>query len=73
MFHTENARLLSKSAVFALWTYASLVVGGHGKANLLLDAVPALCPRCAETPPWIALSPLVCKAVLPDMLTSRQA
>ena len=28
MFHTENAGLLSKSAVFALQTYASLVVGG---------------------------------------------
>ena len=28
MFHTENAGVLSKSAVFTLRTYASLVVGG---------------------------------------------
>ena len=54
MFHTENARLLStKSAVFAMWTYVSLVMGGfqggYGKANLLLGAVPA--PAPAETPP----------------------
>ena len=45
MFHTENSRLLSESAVFALCTYAHLVVdgfqGGHGKASLLLGAVPA--------------------------------
>ena len=37
VFHTENARLLSKSAVFALRTYGSLVVdglqGGNGRAN----------------------------------------
>ena len=47
MFHTENAGLLSKSAVFALQTHPSLVVGGlqsgHGKPNLLLGAVCALC------------------------------
>ena len=47
MFHTGNARLLSESAGFALWTDASPVVGGvqggHGEANLLLGAVPALC------------------------------
>ena len=47
LFHTENAGLLSKSAVFALRTYASLVVGslqgGHGKPYLLLGAVRALC------------------------------
>ena len=30
MFGTENARLMSKSAVFAVRTYASLVVGAHG-------------------------------------------
>ena len=45
MFHTENVRLLSESAVFAPWTYASPVVrgfqGGHRKANLLLGAVHA--------------------------------
>ena len=58
MFHTENAGLLSKSAVFALRTYASLVVGGlqggHGNPNLPMGAAHALCalcPRCAETPP----------------------
>ena len=43
MFHTENARLLSESAVFALWTYASRVVGGlqggHGKPNSQIGAV----------------------------------
>ena len=54
MFHTENARLLSESAVFALWTYASLVVGGfqggHGKRRS--RAVRAICPCCAEAPPF---------------------
>ena len=43
IFHTENARFLSKSAVFARWTYTFPVVGGlqgcYGKANLLLGAV----------------------------------
>ena len=38
MFHIENAGLLSKSVVFALQTYASVVVGGlqggHGRPNL---------------------------------------
>ena len=47
MFHSKNAGLLSKSAVFALQTYASLVViglqGDHGKPNVLMGAVPALC------------------------------
>ena len=37
LLHTENAGLLSKSAGFALRTYASSVVGGlrggHGKPN----------------------------------------
>ena len=28
LFHTENVRVLSKSAVFAPWTYAPPVVGG---------------------------------------------
>ena len=46
-FPTENVRLLSESAGFALWTYAPPVVGdfqgGHGKANLLWGAVRALC------------------------------
>ena len=55
MFHPENGRLLSKSAVFALRTYASLVVGGlqggHGKPNLRMGAVPALCVCYAETLP----------------------
>ena len=45
-FRTET-RLLSKSAVFALWTYASLVVGGlqggHGRPNFLMGAVRVLC------------------------------
>ena len=56
MFHTENAKLLSKSAVFALRTYASPVVGGlqggHGKPDLLMGAVRALCrtaPNHQET------------------------
>ena len=44
MFHTENTRLLSESAVFALRPYGSLVVGGlqgcHRKASLLMGAVP---------------------------------
>ena len=47
MFHTESARLLSESAVFARCTYAPPVVGGfqggYGNAYLLLGAVPALC------------------------------
>ena len=34
MFHTENAGLLSKSAVFALQTYASPGVGGLVTENL---------------------------------------
>ena len=45
----ENGRSLSQSAVFALWTYASPVVGGvqgrHRKANGLLGAVPPLCQK----------------------------
>ena len=53
MFHTKNARLPSKGAVFSLWIYAPPVVGGvqgsYGKANLRLAAVPTLCS--AETPP----------------------
>ena len=45
---TLNAVIfLSKPAVFAMWTYAFLVVGGfqgdHGKANLLMGFLPALC------------------------------
>ena len=51
VFHAENATLLSKSAVFALRTHASRVVGGlqggHGKPNLLMGAVPA---RCRNAP-----------------------
>ena len=47
MFHAENARFLSELAVFVLWTYAALVVGGfqggHRKANVLLGALPDLC------------------------------
>ena len=43
MFHTENARLLCKSAVCALQPYASLLVGGlqgcHRKANVLMGTV----------------------------------
>ena len=46
MFRTENAGLLSKSAVVAPGTYASPVVGGvqggHGNAHLQLGAVRAL-------------------------------
>ena len=53
-FPTENARLLPKSAVFALWAYTSMVVGGlqggHTKANLRMGAVPAPCRH----------APLVC-------------
>ena len=60
LFHTETARLLSASAVFALWTFVSPVVGGfqggHGKADLLLGALPMLCARCAETPPMILVT-----------------
>ena len=55
MFHAESAGLLSKSAVCAPWMYASLVVvgleGRHGKPTLLMGPMPALCARCAETPP----------------------
>ena len=47
VFHTENAGLMSKSAVFALRMYASRVVGdlqsGHGKSSLLMGAVRPLC------------------------------
>ena len=47
VFHSENAGLLSKSAVFALQTYASRAAGGlqgvHRTANFPLGAVPALC------------------------------
>ena len=43
-------------AVFAMCMCASPEVGGffggHGKVELLFSAVPALCPRCAETSPW---------------------
>ena len=65
MFRTENARLLSvfrqNLLVFALWTYASLVVGGfrgvHRKNNVVLGAVPMLCACCADTPPrpWVEM------------------
>ena len=44
MFYTENARLLWESAGFALWTYASPVVGDfQAWENSLLGPVPALC------------------------------
>ena len=55
LFHPENARLLSKSAVFALRTYASLVVGGlqggHGKPNFLMGAVPVPCSNASQVFP----------------------
>ena len=47
IFTYKNARFLSISAIGALWTYASLVVGalqgGQREANLVSGAVPALC------------------------------
>ena len=53
MFHTGNQNAVSfpsESAVVALWTYASPVVGsfqgGDGKANLRLGAGPG----CARAP-----------------------
>ena len=67
MFHTKNARMLSESAVFALWTYAPPVVGGfqggHEKANLLLGAVRALCrkknaPKACCTPSLFVSHPI---------------
>ena len=68
MFHTENARLMSKSAGFALQTYAALVVGGleggHGKANLLMGAVPTLysnAPLCPVPCPSVrSVSHVLC-------------
>ena len=73
MFHTENVRLLSESAVFALWTYASLVVGGFqggsGKAKLLVGAACALCinnpmemmlATRRRLPPEVLLGPQKC-------------
>ena len=58
VFHTENAGLLSTSAVFALRTYASLVVGGCRVVTYFTNgrcarAVPALCrntPSSTQTP-----------------------
>ena len=54
MFHTENARLLSESAVLAPWAYAPPVVGGlqggRRNANLLLGAVPVLCRNAPPRP-----------------------
>ena len=47
MFQTQTAGLLSKSAVFALRTYASLMVGGlqggHGKPDL--PSTPRVLPH----------------------------
>ena len=55
MLHIENTRLQSESAIFALWMYAFLVVGGfqggHKKANLLLGAVQKR-PHSPCTGPW---------------------
>ena len=55
MCHTENARLLSKSALFALWAYASPVAGGsqgaQRKATLLPGAVRTLCRHAPKAPP----------------------
>ena len=52
MFYTENARLLSETAVSADMCFfgGGWLQGGYGKAILLLRAVPAPCPRCAENP-----------------------
>lgn len=52
MFHTENVRLLSESAVFALWTYLPRwwVVLRVVMGKLLYYWV--LCACCVETPPW---------------------
>ena len=51
MFHTKNAVRGS-----AVWTCVSPVVGGvqggHGKANLLMGAVPPLCPRRSALEGW---------------------
>ena len=50
-----NCQIAVKMCCFCPVDVAPLVVGGfpggHGKANLLLGAVPVLCVRCAETPP----------------------
>ena len=57
MFHTENARLLPESAVFALWKYVSPVVGGqvgHGKANLISGGVRMLCRNASYVLPCMA-------------------
>ena len=58
MFHTANARLLSESAGFAPWTYASPVLRGvQGGPCARCAAPPAWCPhsrrnaRCNPPPP----------------------
>ena len=69
MFHTENAGLLSKSAVFALRAYASPVVGGlqggHRKPNLPMGAVHALCRNA----PSVLGGLLPCSSVSPTLCT----
>ena len=59
--NTENAGLLSKSAVFALRAYACLSVGGlqggHGKPNLPMGAVCAVCRNA----PWMLSAGLLQK------------
>ena len=57
IFPTNNARLLSKSAVFAMWTHVSPVVGGfqgdHGKPVLLFHAVQKRPPALCNGPPMV--------------------
>ena len=57
MFHAENARLLSKSAVFALQMYISRVVGGLQGGHGTPPHQQVLCACCADTPPCVR----VCK------------
>ena len=62
MFHTENARLLSESAFFPLWTCASPAVGhfqgGHRKANLL-SALAMVRTHRARCELWVYLGTLL--------------
>ena len=51
IFHTESAKLLFESAVFASWTYATPVVGGFQGGHRKVTYNCALCTHCAELPP----------------------
>ena len=47
----KSARVVNSVVLCVCFPGVGSLQGGHGKADLLLGTVPALCPRCVETPP----------------------